>query len=418
MRSASIFIVLLTCFFSNSIGQNFWPSQVSRKPVIDSIIDVESPSISKVIDEVDRHRLQLIYTRIDRDSLNQPTLTHYGYQLDTTAYFYPASMVKLPTAAIALEKLNLIGKPGVHKFARISFEPVLSCQKFENEDLTSESGFPFIAHYVRKVFLVSDNPALDQLYDFVGRKHLNERLWNMGYGTARITNRSHPCTTNGESYGTAVNFFNKAGEVIYRQEPVLHEDSIKNPFGKQTVGDAHWTDDHKFHKTGWDFTNMSFISLWDLHQMVISIMMPEQVDPRKRFILRESDLEFMRRYMSMLPRESEFPEYDPEETQEGIVKYLLYGRGKQRIPSNIRIFNKVGMSFGFLTDCAYIVDYDAGVEFFLSAVVYVNDDETLNNNHYDYNTVGLPFLKRIGEVFLEYERKREKEFLPELERYH
>jgi hypothetical protein len=38
------------------------------------------------------------------------------------------------------------------------------------------------------------------------------------------------------------------------------------------------------------------------------------------------------------------------------------------IPANIRIFNKIGSAYGFLTDAAYIVDYQEGIEFILAAI--------------------------------------------------
>ncbi len=392
--------------------QNFRPLSVSDSPLIDSLLQTGGGTLGRILDDAQNHRVQIIYTRIDRDANNVPHFRHYGYLLDTTAYFFPASMVKLPTAAIALEKLNLIGKQGIGKGTRVSFEPVMACQKGENEDSTSETGYPCIGHYVRKVFLTSDNPAQNRLYDFVGRKHLNERLWKMGYGSARITLPVHSCDSRSENYGTAVNFHNKSGKVIYRQEPYLHEDPIVNPFGNAKVGVAHFTDDGKYHSKPWDFTRSSFISLWDLHRILISIIFPEQVESSKRFILKPKDLYFLKKYMSMLPRESEYPKYDTASVQEAIVKYLVYGRENERIPDHIRIFNKVGMGFGFLTDCAYIVDTDAGAEFFLSAVVYVNEDETINDNKYDYHTTGLPFLKNLGKLFLEFEQNRPRTFRP------
>ena len=30
--------------------------------------------------------------------------------------------------------------------------------------------------------------------------------------------------------------------------------------------------------------------------------------------------------------------------------------------------------------------------------MYVNKDEILNDDKYDYDTIGLPFMKRLGEI--------------------
>ena len=56
-----------------------------------------------------KHRVQIIYTQIDRDADNRPTFTSFRYRVDAGEYFYPASTVKLPTALLALEKLNRLG---------------------------------------------------------------------------------------------------------------------------------------------------------------------------------------------------------------------------------------------------------------------------------------------------------------------
>ena len=41
----------------------------------------------------------------------------------------------------------------------------------------------------------------------------------------------------------------------------------------------------------------------------------------------------------------------------------MYGGSAREVPRRLRIFNKVGDAFGFLTDAAYVVDLENGVEF-------------------------------------------------------
>ena len=67
-----------------------------------------------------------------------------------------------------------------------------------------------------------------------------------------------------------------------------------------------------------------------------------------------------------------------------------------------------------MTDIAYIADFDKKIEFFLSATIYCNKDEIINDDHYDYDTIGLPFMKNLGEVIYEYETKRIKKVMPDL----
>ena len=77
--------------------------------------------------------------------------------------------------------------------------------------------------------------------------------------------------------------------------------------------------------------------------------------------------------------------------------------GKTPIPSYIRVFNKPGWSYGFLTDIAYIADFKNKVEFMVSGVIYVNSDGVLNDDKYDYDEIGYPFFKEVGDIIYRYE---------------
>ena len=57
------------------------------------------------------------------------------------------------------------------------------------------------------------------------------------------------------------------------------------------------------------------------------------------------------------------------------------------------------------------------VEFFLSAVIYVNKNEILNDDQYQYYELGLPFLAKLGKIIYNYELKREKAISPDFSRY-
>ena len=84
------------------------------------------------------------------------------------------------------------------------------------------------------------------------------------------------------------------------------------------------------------------------------------------------------------------------------------------IPNNIRIFNKPGDAYGHLIDAAYIVDFKHKIEFFLSAVIYCNSDGILNDDKYDYDNIGKPFMKNLGELIYDYELKRIYKNRPDL----
>jgi hypothetical protein len=77
----------------------------------------------------------------------------------------------------------------------------------------------------------------------------------------------------------------------------------------------------------------------------------------------------------------------------------------------------VGWAYGFLTDVAYIVDFETGVEFFLAATIHVNEDGVFNDDNYEYESVGLPFMANLGRTVFAHEKKRKKKRLPDLGKF-
>jgi hypothetical protein len=95
----------------------------------------------------------------------------------------------------------------------------------------------------------------------------------------------------------------------------------------------------------------------------------------------------------------------------------MYGGDAAEVPDNIRIFNKVGDAYGFLTDAAYIVDFDNGVEFILAATIFTNANQTFNDDTYEYDDIGLPFMRNLGKAIYEVELQRERPHRPDLGRF-
>ena len=92
----------------------------------------------------------------------------------------------------------------------------------------------------------------------------------------------------------------------------------------------------------------------------------------------------------------------------------MFGDSKAKIPDHIKIFNKVGLAYGFVLDNAYIIDLKHDIEFFLTAVVYGNENRVLNDNIYDYDTQTIPFLTELGNAIYLYEKRREKKYIADL----
>ena len=165
-----------------------------------------------------------------------------------------------------------------------------------------------------------------------------------------------------------------------------------------------------------DFTRHNRIPLEDLQQLLQSTLFPLSVPESKRFQLSPDDYSFLYRYLSQYPSETPYPKYDTSVFYDSYVKFY-FQEGGHVIPAPIRVFNKVGWAYGFLTDVSYIVDFENHIEFMLTATVYTNENGILNDNTYEYETMALPFLYRLGQDVYQFDLKRKREFRPDLKKF-
>ncbi len=355
-------------------------------------------------------KFSIIYTKIDRTASGQPRFTNYFFNIDPREYFYPASTVKMPVAFLSLQKLNELSIPGLDKESTMITESGYPWQSAIYNDPESEDGRPTIANYIKKIFLVSDNEAFNRLYEFLGQEHINRSLHAMGYDSAQIIHRLNISLSEEKNRLTnPVKFYDTSATMLY-QQPLVNS-SLPYQHRKTFMGKGYMSGDSLV-QLPFDFSKKNRLTLADLHTMMQSVIFPDAVPASMRFHLTTDDYRFLYRYMSMKPKESGFPQYGPT-INDAYVKFLLFG-GRGEIREPVRIFSKSGDAYGFLTDVAYITDPEKNIEFFLSANIYCNTDGIFNDDHYDYDRVGFPFMKHLGEVFYLYELKRKKKNIPDL----
>lgn len=377
--------------------------------------DKGSSQLQAILQNPDTFRFQLVYTKIDRDKNNTPHFEHYTYRLNKEEYFNPASMVKMPLAFLSLEKLNRVNKKGVSKFTPMLTDSAVAPQTKVLSDSTSANGLPSIAHYIKKVFIVSDNDAYNRLYEFLGQQYINERLWQMGYKDMRVTRRFVRMDEEQNRHTNPIRFM-KDGKIIYEQ-PATYSNAQFDFSKRILIGNAHYNRDEKLINSPMDFTTHNNAPLQNLQQMMQSVLFPASVPKQQRFSLKKDDYKMLYRYMSQLPFESKYPKYDTTEFFDSYAKFFIFKADESKIPPHIRVFNKTGWSYGFLTDVAYIVDFKNKVEFMLSGVIYVNSDGVLNDDKYEYKQTGYPFFKEVGNIIYDYELNRSRKYKPNLEQF-
>ena len=390
--------------------------QTKSDPFLEGLLRSHaSPALLHVLDHPDSFRYQLIYTRIDRDKNNRPHFHNFYFRVNRLDYFNPASTVKLPLALLALEKMDSLASFGIGRESPMYTDSAYSGQSTAYADTTAAGGQPTLGQYIRKIFLVSDNDAYNRLYEFLGQATINRRLWELGYPDIRITRRFVPMTEDENRHTNPVRFL-RDGQPIYRQPAAVSD--VDFDFSHPVfIGNAYYDRHDSLIHAPMDFTRHNNFPLEDAQRMLQSVLFPESVPEARRFRISEQDYRFLYQYMSEYPRESSYPHYDTAEFFDSYTKFFFFRAGRGAVPSYIRSFNKPGWSYGFLTDIAYIADFSNHVEFMLTGTIYVNSDEILNDDKYEYEQVGWPFFKETGSIIYQYELGRKRKYPPDLRRF-
>jgi len=354
----------------------------------------------------------LVYTKIDRDQNGIPHFTNYTLHADPENYFNPASMVKMPLAFLAMEKLYELNLPGVNKYTTMQFDSNYQRQVAMYADSSAENKKPSIAHFIKRAFLISENDPYNRMYQFVGQGPTNQKLISKGYTSTKITRQFMGYTEDQNRHTNGIQFIDEKGSPILKLAPQYNKDSFQ--FGAPIlIGDAHWNSKDEVVNAPFDFTRHNNISLVDMQKMLQSVIFPTSVPKQNRFNMTEADRLFLLQYLSQYPSETNYPKYDSAHFYDSYVKFFFQD-STHAMPKHIRVFNKVGWAYGFLTDVSYVLDTKNNIDYMLSATVYVNSDGVVNDSKYDEETVGFPFLNKVGTAFYEYELKRPRKFKPVL----
>lgn len=392
------------------------PQSVAEIPASDkflhNLLDAHPDKMKSVLENAKGLNAQIIYTQINRKINGVPVFSSHEFNIGNNDYFYPASTVKFPIVLLALEKLQELNKPGLNRNSTMITDASYSGQTEVYNDPNTADGKPTIASYIKKILLVSDNDAYNRLYEFLGQDYINQQLKKKGYHSAEILHRLNISLSAEENRQTnPIQFFDSSNRIVHQQ--LLVKATTQYPLRKNFIGTGYMSNGGLI-DAPMDFSSKNKINLKDLNDMMMALVFPASVSVEKRFNISDDDRRFVLQYMSQYPSETVYPAYDKTTYYDAYAKFLLFGAEKGSLPTNVRLFNKVGNAYGQLTDVAYIVDFKNKIEFFVTATIYCNSDGILNDDKYDYSNIGYPFLKNVGTILYEYELKRKRNHLPDL----
>ena len=360
-------------------------------------------SFDKIFQHKNDWKVQIIYTEIKRMGKGKSEFTDHNFNKEAAEYFYPASAIKLPLALLALQKINELRERGVYRNTTMLTGSAYSGQTEVYNDPNTPAGKPSIEQYIKRAMLVNDNDACNRLYEFLGQEYINAELKKHGYDDVEILHRVGIDLSDEENRHTnPVSFYDSLNRFLYTQ-PAQYN---KNRYARRNdlVGAGH-VSNGKMIKQPMNMSSKNNVSLLNFHTMLKSVFFPGR-RAEGTFNITDSDRVFLFSLMGQDPGEASSPFYSGD-NYNGYTKYLFYGGEKYRGQS-LRSFNTSGAAYGQMTDAALFFNETGKIEFILSATIYCNSDGIINDDKYDYNTVGLPFFKNLGRAVYEYELKKKR----------
>jgi hypothetical protein len=316
---------------------------------------------------------------------------HYRQDAEWSA---PASTVKLPMALFTLHRLAVLGLPRTTQL-RVIDPPGCAAQAAELAQFES------IERTLQRMLIVSDNGAFNRLYEFVGGDRVPSLLRRFALPGAKLQARLGACSPADNRVGRGIALADAHGAPLWQdtRAPVIAvvAPAVSNAARAPRVGRAYLDFNETLISEPKDFSFSNHWRISDAHALTLA-MAGAKAHPLWS-ALSVQDQQFMLATLNTLPREGGFSEADYPDAW---GKFLAFGDQKGRAPATLRSVNKIGEAYGFLLDSAWLQDRRAGQmkECVLSAVIYVNADGVLNDDKYEYEQLGVPFLAELGRRLL------------------
>ena len=370
---------------------------------LDSIL-LSNPSFKKVSTNPQKYNLQIIFSQVVKDSTGKKSFITQSFNLNDSIYFYPASLVKLPTSIFAMEIINELRKKGVDKYTRIIIDSSFSCQKKLIWDTSTNDSLASIASFIEKALVVSDNDAYNRLYEFVGPRYISERFNEFGMNKSVIRHRFASCDQQENRSTNKILFLSKTGDTLLSKEQDYFKGVYLKPMKNMVVESfPFYSKSKRPKKTSKDFSSRNSMPLSDIHSLLMELIYPES--QTFNFSINDDDRKFLISNLVINPDESSIKSIQiNKEYHNNMTNYLMMGTDSSQTKKDYSITNIVGLAYGFASDVAYIHNQNKSIEFFLSATIYTNYGNKIG---YDYTGISLPFLKSLGQSIYDAQRDSE-----------
>ena len=336
----------------------------------------ESELINYVYKNKEKFEVQIILTELKKRK-NGFTIHKKKFNVDKKNYFYPASSIKLPIALLTIEKINENPNLNINSEFSIKGDSIITTFKKEITDL----------------FIISSNESYNRLFEFLGQDYINKKLKQKGFKDFSIYHRLS--TKESDNLKTKEINFYRNGEINQIQKSINNKPLTKLNLKNLNKG-IGFILDNELQDKSMDFSRKNYFSIEELNNILICLFFPE-VSKNKKFNLSNSQNLLIQKLMSSTPYDMGF---DKNIYPNNYNKFFIYGDKDGMINDNI--YNKVGNAYGYSIDNAYIYNKNSDRHFVLTACIYTNANNILNDNYYEYDEIGIPFLAEIGRFLTNY----------------
>jgi len=354
--------------------------------VVLNILEKGSPRLQNFLAKAYDYGLQICFTRLHKYGTETKFATFCAWNYSN--WFAPASLVKLPLAALLLEQLEAAKIDWTT--AKLAFPGMPHCAERALELRQPQA----VTRLIERALVLSDDSAYCALFDALGPQHIAERMRQMGHSDVRIQARFGTCGPENSRITGPVQIFAANGKVL-SSSPARAPFSLVSAPAPIKIGTA-WMQGGQRVEGAKDFSNSNSAPLRALHEMMLALMRPELVELKERFQISERARQFLLTGMRLNPAESKFS--DAAEAKLDRNYFRLLGVGDGQWPKDLVVENKVGRAYGFLSDMAHLKQ--GNYECFVSCKMYLNRDGVLNDGQYEYESIGRPAMAEIGRLLL------------------
>ena len=388
-------LLLILLLLSNGLY-----SQTTHKALVE-FMKGKNPLVDRVLND-SSYQFQYILTEINSEDTD--TTLHTLEHITPEKYFYPASVVKLPTALVALEKLNQLQYP-LNTVIRFNADQNCGNMQWVKQTQTNQQTFEQL---ISELIIVSNNHYYNTLYHFCSPRDLNASLAQKGLTNTHLYKDFSGCEFQWGLTSNSYTLYTTQGKLLARypqehlplKEVAQHYEYSHN----KLIGEQH-----EYRKNivdgPYDFNYNLEYSLNDIHSTLLRLMYPSAFAPEDRWQIRNEDRLFLINAMQATPSSLGGTFLNSKKYPDNLYKYAIHGAYQQPYRKVITT-SKIGISYGFVTETAHIYDPESDISFALTTSIYVNQNRIVNDGNYEYKTIARPFLAAFAQLLLEFEKQQ------------